>query len=254
MVKNFTASSAVSSSDGRVDDILETLEFPGDGTITLKGDILPDTTNTHDIGSSSLRCNTLYTTDGNVNNFLTMPDGSSNTKGIGSSSTLHIRFLVGQNTILFHNGGADRYLFGTTAVYPNSSLAYDLGLSSFRWNVVYCNAVNQLSDGRVKTNIKPLRMGIGFINKLNPVAYELTVGNNTESKRLGFLAQDVEKVLAGYTDMDNTTLLQISNKGEESEQYSLCYTELIAPLVSAVQDLSKEVKKLKKEIDLLKTQ
>ena len=123
---------------------------------------------------------------------------------------------------------------------------------------------SNLSDERVKANVQHNVLGLAFINKLQPVTYNLDLdktdnifrGNQNpisadsfpispqidkqvkaiqQSKRLsGFIAQDVERVAQsiGY-DFSGVDI-------DENGIYSLQYSTLIVPLVKAVQELSEQ--------------
>ncbi|HRH47600.1 MAG TPA: tail fiber domain-containing protein [Panacibacter sp.] len=141
----------------------------------------------------------------------------------------------------------------------------------------YANWTN-VSDGRVKKNIKSNVPGLSFINKLKPVTYNLNLeaadnitGRKTEtdenenaqkSKALkesvvysGFIAQDVEAT-AKQLGYDFSGVDAAKN---DHDLYGLRYAEFVVPLVKAVQELSKtndnlqnQVNAQQKEIDDLK--
>ena len=139
-----------------------------------------------------------------------------------------------------------------------------------------------ISDGRIKKNIKANVPGLQFINKLQPVTYNLNIKNlrttlkeeNTEGQNAtavntdngnmlaekgveekgkifytGFIAQDVEKAAKeiGY-DFSGVDVPE-----NESGLYGLRYAEFVVPLVKAVQELSAANDELKNENEKLKT-
>ncbi len=109
---------------------------------------------------------------------------------------------------------------------------------------VYAGGVNLTSDRRLKDRIKELdsKFGIEFLNKLKPVEYAFK--DNIDSKKFGFIAQEVTASMAEYgMDVSNSSLVSGDiNKPEVTMHLS--YTELIAPLVKAVQQLSEKVDNL----------
>ena len=152
-------------------------------------------------------------------------------------------------------------------------------------------AWSNISDGRIKRNIRADVPGLAFINRLQPVTYNLSfeaidnlmysekqeINDNTFSKELderekgvraarekqiqtGFVAQDVEKTAKsiGY-DFSGVDV-------DEIGVYSLRYSEFVVPLVKAVQELSawndklqeqndrmqEQINELKEEVDILK--
>lgn len=137
-----------------------------------------------------------------------------------------------------------------------------------------------ISDGRVKRNIRENVPGLAFINKLKPVTYNLNLdaadkimGVNTAQalgKDLpkqyaeellaartakeqvvftGFVAQDVEKAAKGL----GYDFSGVDAAKNEKDLYGLRYAEFVVPLVKAVQELSKENEDLKDRIEKLES-
>ncbi len=139
----------------------------------------------------------------------------------------------------------------------------------------YANWTN-ISDGRVKENIKRNVPGLAFINKLNPVTYNVNpdaissfvggvrkdkdgkilaaTSEETAAKKAkqqvvytGFVAQEVEKAAKemGY-DFSG-----VDAPANDKGLYGLRYAEFVVPLVKAVQELSAENDALKTKNDAL---
>jgi len=122
-----------------------------------------------------------------------------------------------------------------------------------------------ISDGRVKKNIKTNVPGLAFINKLKPVTYnlnldaadkiiqkqvvktpdgktkqpspeELTARKQKEQIiYTGFIAQDVEKAAKEL----NYDFSGVDAAKNDKDLYGIRYAEFVVPLVKAVQELSK---------------
>ena len=117
------------------------------------------------------------------------------------------------------------------------------------------------SDKRDKTDVTPLDMGLGFINKLEPVTYKwdkrakYEEGNTPDGTHkedwtdVGFLAQDVEKVEAefGHKIDDETNLTTYMS--EDTDSYGLTYSKFVPMLVKAVQELSAKVEELEDKLN-----
>src|SRR3990172_5764410 len=89
-------------------------------------------------------------------------------------------------------------------------------------------AWSNLSDIRAKKNIKDLSLGLDFITSLKPIEYTMKEGD--DRIHLGFSAQDIEAILGNK--------YSILGRGEDKDRMlSLRYTDFIAPLVKAVQEL-----------------
>lgn len=117
---------------------------------------------------------------------------------------------------------------------PYEDNTYSLGLSGNRATAVYAvNGTIQTSDEREKTDIEPTKLGLDFINALSPVTFRWKSGSD-KSRHQGILAQNVMAAAngepCGVTDED----------GRLHQNYS----ELIASLIKAVQELSIQVRQL----------
>jgi hypothetical protein len=126
-------------------------------------------------------------------------------------------------------------------------------------------AWSTLSDGRFKTNIQENVKGLEFIKKLRPVTYKVDaealdnylIQNFPDSIKhmhqaglnfapasavihSGFIAQEVEQAAqaVGYV---NTI---VSTPSNENDVYALSYSELVVPLVKAMQEQSSQVDSL----------
>ncbi len=100
------------------------------------------------------------------------------------------------------------------------------------------------SDVRMKKDIENTDLGLDFINKLRPVSYKLKTGNDKTD--YGFIAQEVDEILGGR----NTNIVTTDNTSEKIK--SMGYSELIAPLVKAVQEQQQQITDLKAQIGALK--
>lgn len=95
------------------------------------------------------------------------------------------------------------------------------------------------SDERLKTNIKPLEGSLDKILKLQGICYNWKQNPSTDNQ-IGFIAQEVEKVFPEVVIKD----------GESN--YSMASQNLIAPIIEAIKELSKQNVDLKNENDQLK--
>jgi len=148
----------------------------------------------------------------------------------------------------------------------------------------YANWTN-VSDGRVKKNIKQNVPGLKFINKLQPVTYNLDLdaadqiiqrpamkdrdgkiiqpsAQQLEARQAkqqilysGFVAQDVEKAAKEL----NYNFSGVDAAKNEHDLYGLRYSDFVVPLVKAVQELNKmshdkdaKINDLQRQLDELK--
>ena len=97
------------------------------------------------------------------------------------------------------------------------------------------------SDRNQKKDIQDCPVGLDFICKTRPVEYSWKEGGDGKT-HWGFVAQDVEGIVSTETGIVG----EYVSKGETIK--SLAYTELIAPLVKAVQELRAEVDGLRLQV------
>ena len=150
---------------------------------------------------------------------------------------------------------AAEYVMATSAFYPYVDNHQDCGASSYRWDDIRAtNGSIVTSDERDKTDVVDIALGLSFIDSLRPVTYKWHdrsgyVGTRTH---MGLIAQEVESTLG--SDASNRALWVHDEAGTDVDaegnvvhtvdRQGLRYTELIAPLVKAVQELSARVQAL----------
>jgi len=103
------------------------------------------------------------------------------------------------------------------------------------------------SDSRLKENIADLDKGVEFINALRPVSY--TRKDHEDSKtHYGLIAQEVEAVDGGASNLVHHRVSEGDEENAAVDRYSLAYTQLIAPLIKSVQELSARVVELEAKL------
>ncbi len=88
------------------------------------------------------------------------------------------------------------------------------------------------SDIRGKKDVVDLDLGLDFVMALRPVSYRLKNGNDRID--MGFVAQDIEALLG-----DDYNVLAIG--GDKDRTLALRHTDLIAPMVKAIQELQTQI-------------
>ena len=173
--------------------------------------------------------------------------------GISRTSDNVLNLVAGGSTIA-QAVSADNSL-ATHHVRPTVTNTYDLGNASFVYTGVWATDTSiNTSDARRKADITDCDLGLDFIAALRPVSYrwqEKVVRIDRDPETLddvpvmgpgvrphyGLVAQEVAAVLgerdfAGYIhDVD-------------ADLYALRYSEFIAPLIKAVQELTARVEAL----------
>ncbi len=197
-------------------------------------------------------------------------------------------YSLNYNTTGLYNTGVG-YMANTNAFSLNNATAIGSNATATASNQVrignssvtsiggYVGWTN-ISDGRVKNNIKENVPGLQFINLLKPVTYNLDldaaqkiITNNELNGKIkleeraepamaaakkekeqmqftGFIAQDVEKAAKSI----NYNFSGVDAPKNDKDMYGIRYAEFVVPLVKAVQELSEENERLKAEISEIK--
>lgn len=148
---------------------------------------------------------------------------------------------------------------------PGADNTYDIGTSSFRWDDVFAtNGTIQTSDANMKDNVADSDLGLDFINSLRPVSYKWKDYTDIREEELDFVDENGEVYLVPQTIETEYTftrthygliaqdvkeqldLLGIDFAGyiENEHGLGLRYTEFIAPIIRAVQELSSRIEVL----------
>lgn len=159
------------------------------------------------------------------------------------------------HTFRWDDAGTKGWRIDDGNFFPGTDNAYDVGTSSLRWDDIYAtNGTIQTSDQRMKQNVKNTTLGLEFVNKLRPVEYKWNGGSRAHQ---GFIAQELIQALGGKDFAGVVKGEVLDNEGnpktidysdDSTYRLGLRYTELVAPLVKAVQELSKEVEELKAKL------
>ena len=137
------------------------------------------------------------------------------------------------------NGGA----VNCAAFNPHADNTYNMGATENRWSTIYAQNALNTSDRNLKNTIQTSDLGLSFINQLNPVSYKFNLyeGQVQDTRtHYGLIAQEVEDVIK----KEGKTIDDFAAVVAEGGKYSLAYSEMISPLVKAIQELSAKVSAL----------
>jgi hypothetical protein len=181
------------------------------------------------------------------------PDGTSSNPSISFQGTENTGIWrhTASGQICFSVAGTIPLVLNTTFVIPYVDLGASLGLSNYRWTVVYAqNGTIQTSDVNLKTNVEPTPLGLDFINRLNPIRYKWAEVKDQDGKTIqsagtryhyGLIAQEVKTVLDDIkiTTQDAAffTDSSITEDSTKPARYGLNYTELICPIIKSIKEL-----------------
>jgi len=152
----------------------------------------------------------------------------------------------GWNALSNVTTGGNNIGIGTGSQVPTATANNQIRMGNT--NITYAGiqvAWSITSDKRWKTDIQTSKLGLNFINNLNPVSY---IRKNDETKKIeyGFIAQELEQTL----NESGATNNGIITKDDEG-MLSVRYNDLLAPIVKAIQELNLENEKLKLENEVL---
>lgn len=132
-------------------------------------------------------------------------------------------------------------------ILPSLSI-YSLGSAGKPWSTIHGTLVGT-SDFRLKTDIQDCDLGLDFITHLKPKKYKIY--NKPDRIRYGLIAQDVEKLVIDKESIytKEKCFATETKDGEYIDEiYGMNYTELIAPMIKAIQELSDKVTKLEESL------
>ena len=166
----------------------------------------------------------------------------------GGTATFVPTVAGSYNTFLGRGTGATADVNNCTAVGVD---AYCTADNQVRLGNVFVNSIggevawSALSDLRAKTDVRDLDLGLDFVMALRPVEYRLKSGNGKTD--MGFVAQEIEALLG-----DGYNVLDVG--GDPQRTLSLRHTDLIAPLVKAMQEQQATIAEQAKAIQAQQSQ
>jgi hypothetical protein len=154
------------------------------------------------------------------------------------------------------------YVQGPT-VMPRTDNATVLGNATYRFTALYAvTGTIQTSDARMKKDVQDSALGLAFIESLRPISYKWIIERNIAEPtgdgsdvdapmkvtpipgvrtHWGLLAQEVQQaVTTAGVDFGG----YVENRENPDAPLGLNYSEFVAPLIKAVQELSARVRDL----------
>lgn len=210
-----------------------------DATPTVAGAVLGCTNNL--IHNTTLGCNagaaitaTTCCMTAIGKNALNLATGNNNT-------------AIGMNAGCTLTTGANNTLIGFNAAPSAITVSNEitLGNSSITAIRAQVTSITSLSDGRDKTHIRDIPIGLDFLNSIRPVEFKWNMrdGGKVGVTDTGFIAQDLQEIQEeiGYT-------LPGLVYEENPDRLEAAYGKLLPVLVKAIQELSEKNAELERRI------
>ena len=113
------------------------------------------------------------------------------------------------------------------------------------------SAWNNISDKRLKNVVSDTVVGLPFILNLHPVQYYWKRDSTHQLLHTGLLAQDVDS-LANSMNFDFDGVVKPKIKDDINRgQYGMGYSQIVMPLIVAIQQQQKQIEDLKKQVQIL---
>lgn len=215
-----------------------TAVFGGDFTVSsaylaktygglMSGHTFPWEDNTYDLGKTTARWKSVFATDINLSAGATIGAGKTIENGAGQSIDINANLI------------------------PKFDNTRSIGSSGRRWTQIWsANGVIQTSDARLKRDIAPLSYGLKDLMKLRPVSYYWKDGPVGDTRRIGFIAQELQTVLPEVVRSREWEAADEKNGAGEwknSERLGVAYSEIIPVAVAAIQEQQAQIEALKAE-------
>ena len=223
--------------------------FEPESTVTTLSNIVEDTTPQLG-GNLDLNGNNITGTGNipaaNLTGNLPAIDGSALT-GI---TTSQIAGYVGAgNSITDGTNGfivSNNRINWTGSIIPDTNDQYDLGSAEYKVRDIY--EANP-SDARLKTDVVDYNGGLAFVESLRVVdfTWKDDVDVKAGKRETGLIAQEVKEAL----DASNYNSWRLHTDGDTQ---GVDKTQLIVALVSAVQELTEEVRDLRSQVQRLENE
>ncbi|MDG0815091.1 tail fiber domain-containing protein [Bdellovibrio svalbardensis] len=248
-----TYSFASSTTTGMYSSTLDTLEFAAGGNrvfyIDSQGFNVGGYGRIKDAGMASAPT---YTFQADTSSGMFQP--AANTLALSSAGSERVRITAAGN---FGIGTAtpSTALQVSGVISPAADNTNTLGTAGLRFTTIYAtNGTINTSDRRQKQDIENSDLGLDFINRLRPVSYRWKTGTDKD-QHYGLIAQETEKVLNEVSKSNRKPAGQgVVTYDRESDRYGIRYTELISPIIKAIQDLYESLVGTQKEVVALKAE
>lgn len=132
------------------------------------------------------------------------------------------------------------YYAGTGGILFGNGASGVVGSLSATGNLWIAGGLTQYSDLSLKKDIEVIPEPIGKLKLLHGVYYKWKDPKQDQARRIGVIAQEVEKVLP-----------EVVKEGPDGTK-AVAYTEIIPVLIEAIKEQQRQIEVLKMEISTLR--
>jgi hypothetical protein len=136
-------------------------------------------------------------------------------------NTSDYQYIDGSNHRFYIDGNEEMRLTTTGLLVEDDIVAYS----------------STLSDERLKDNVVELENALDKVTKLRGVEYDWNAGSRKGQHDIGFIAQEVEKILP--------EIVREKQWMDDNIYKTVDYEKVVAVLVEAIKELKVEINKLK---------
>ena len=153
--------------------------------------------------------------------------------------------LIGEHAAEDLTTGDNNICIGKEANVSSATVSNTITLGNNSITALRCNqqSISSLSDGRDKTEVEDLPLGLDFIDTLRPVKFKWDSRDGCGqdgSYEAGFIAQDLQSAQS-TSNADYLKMVMDDNP----DRLEAAYGQLIPVLVQAIKDLKSEIETLK---------
>jgi len=210
-----------------------------------------NTTGANNVGIFGLNANTTgYSNVAVGYGALSSNVSSDNSVAIGadslSANTATNNTAIGKNSGDTNTTGTNNSFVGYQARGASATTSNNITLGNSSITTLRCQvtSITALSDARDKTDVKPIKSGLEFVKKLNPVSFTWNTrdGAKVGLPDMGFIAQELVEV------QNQTQTIPNLVSHENPEKLEAAYGTLFPILVKAVQELTAKVEALEAQL------
>ncbi|MGG9972701.1 tail fiber domain-containing protein [Ferruginibacter sp. SUN002] len=196
----------------------------------------------------------VYVNDVNFGNvYLCKSFGNVSVNTTSANATLTIKQYGGHGLVLVEPSTFHNWEFVTTKNLTDAASDYYLYYNgAYRGNIFYIDGgYYPISDKRLKKDVRSLSSVLSKVLSMNPVTYKMKYGSITDTKTLGFIAQEVNNIFPELTQQITSKDTEIGYPGLD-DLYTMHYDGMAPIVIKAIQEQQEKIKSMQSKNDELR--